>query len=136
LRPDFVPAQELLSEAAERLGWDKLALQAFENRISLHPSCDTLQKAARLFAKSARYDKARALEDGLKDCGPQTLAYSDALSERGEHALAAASLATPTPAIASPTGRFPVAIRNAPAPSDPKINARFQVFMLPPRDTG
>lgn len=90
LRPDFLPAIELLSDAAERLGWDRIALRAFENRIQLHASCDTLQKAARLFAKSARYDKARAMEDGLKDCGPQTVAYAEALSERGEHAAAAA----------------------------------------------
>jgi hypothetical protein len=93
LRPGFVPAQELLSEAAERLGWDRIALRAFENRILLHPSCDTLVKAARLFAKSARYDRARAMEEGLKDCGPQTLAYSNALSDRGEHTLAAAEAA-------------------------------------------
>ena len=90
LRPDFIPAQELLSEAAERLGWDRVAVHAFEDRIQLHPSCDTLQKAAHLFAKSARYDKARALEDGLRDCAPESLAYYGALSQRGEHALAAA----------------------------------------------
>jgi hypothetical protein len=93
LRPAFVPGQELLSEAAERLGWDRIAMRAFENRILLHPSCDTLQKAARLFAKSARYDRARALEDGLKDCGLQTMAYANALGERGEHAAAAAEAA-------------------------------------------
>jgi tetratricopeptide (TPR) repeat protein len=89
LRPDYVPAVELLSEAAERLGWDKLALEAFEHRFQLHPSCDTVLKAARLFAHSARYDRARAMEEEAKDCAPDTLAYSNALSDRGEHVAAA-----------------------------------------------
>ena len=89
LRPDFVPAVELLSEAAERLGWDKIALRAFDQRFQLHPSCETVLKAARLFAHSARYDKARAMEEQARDCAPDTMAYSNALSDRGEHAAAA-----------------------------------------------
>jgi len=88
-----LPAQELLSEDAQRLGGDKLAMKASEDRIALHPSCDTLQKAARLFAKSARYDKARALEDVLKDCGPLTLASADPLSQRMTLARATESAA-------------------------------------------
>jgi tetratricopeptide (TPR) repeat protein len=88
-RPYFVPATELLAEAADRLGWDKLAIWAFQHRFELHPSCDTILKAARLFAKSARYDKARAMEEEAGNCGPDSLAYAGALSERGEHDRAA-----------------------------------------------
>ena len=88
-RPYFVPATELLAEAADRLGWDKLAISAFEHRFELHPSCDTILKAARLLAKSARYDKARAMAEEAGDCAPDTLAYAGELSERGEHDRAA-----------------------------------------------
>jgi len=90
-RPSYAPALELLAEAAERLGWDRKALEAYEKRIELRPSCDVLLKAARLFAKSARYDKARAMEEQARDCAPASLAHAGALSERGEHAAAAAS---------------------------------------------
>lgn len=89
LRPGFAPALDLLAEAADRLGWDRKAMEAYENRIRLRPSCDVLLKAARLFAKSARYDRARALEEEARDCAPGSLAYAGALSERGEHAAAA-----------------------------------------------
>ena len=89
LRPDFAPALELVAEAADRLGWDRKALEAYEQRVRLGPSCEVVLKAARLFAKSARYDKARAMEEQARDCAPDSLAYAGALSERGEHAAAA-----------------------------------------------
>src|SRR5437764_13285413 len=59
--------------------------------------------------------------------------YSGACSHNCSNfsGYSAASVASPTPATARPIGRRPVANRNAPAPSDPKINARFQLFILP-----
>jgi tetratricopeptide (TPR) repeat protein len=107
-RPDFAPAQELMSQIAMRLNWRAEANQALDARLRLHPSCSALEEAARFFNADAQYERARQAEARLQDCAPGSLAYAQALSASGRHAEAA--IAAGVVAAAHPFNREALAV--------------------------
>lgn len=88
-RPRFAPAQDLMAEIAMRMHWPLRASRAIEILLDIHPSCDTLRKAQHFFAGYAKYDRAHKVDDDLKNCSLDSLAYATSLSDAGEHAAAA-----------------------------------------------
>ncbi len=94
VRPDFAPAFELLAQAAVRLNWRAEAAQATDARLRLHPSCDALGEAARFYLGASQFQKAEQTEARLQNCGPESLAYAEALRDAGRHAEAARAAAT------------------------------------------
>jgi hypothetical protein len=57
-----------------------------------HPTCETLQQAAKFFAASGKDGDAREMEARLDGCAPESLAYARLLAGQGRHAQAAAVL--------------------------------------------
>ncbi len=60
--------------------------------LEAHPSCTRLVEAIKFYGSIAQQDKARALEQQLSSCAPESLLYARVLSDSGRHGTAAAYL--------------------------------------------
>ncbi|MGH9521637.1 MAG: tetratricopeptide repeat protein, partial [Terriglobales bacterium] len=90
-RAYFAPAEDLMGQIAVRMHLPVRASRSIEILLDIHPSCDVLRRAQHFFAGQARYDRARQVDDGLSECGLDSIAYATSLSESGRHQEAAAA---------------------------------------------
>lgn len=90
-RAYFAPAEDLMGDIAVRLHMPVRAANAMEILVDLHPACDILRRAQHFFAHQALYDRARQIDADLSECGTDTVAYADSLSDSGRHQEAAAA---------------------------------------------
>jgi tetratricopeptide (TPR) repeat protein len=61
-------------------------------RIAAHPSCETLRSAMGFYRERGQFTEARAAQQRLNGCAPESLDYAQSLSDEGNHAEAAFSL--------------------------------------------
>ena len=88
-RAYFAPAEDLMGKIAVRMHLPVRASRSIEILLDIHPSCDVLRRAQHFFVGQARYDRARQIDEGLSECGLDSIAYATSLSESGHHQQAA-----------------------------------------------
>ena len=64
----------------------------WERRIAAHPSCGILRSAMGFYRERGQFAEARAVQQRLNGCAPESLDYARSLPEEGNHAAAASAL--------------------------------------------
>ena len=90
--------ERLRSWQLRRSGGDHADLTAeneddvWSRRLAAHPSCEGLHAAIRFYRSQGRSADAKAAQQRLDGCAPESTNYAQSLSEQGSHAQAAQSL--------------------------------------------
>ncbi len=91
-QPRFEPAARLTAATASRLGLTDEAKRAFDTAVDLHASCAVLKDAAAFHESISNLGQASTYESKLRNCAPNSLAWSEALARTGHHLEASATL--------------------------------------------